>query len=373
MGLFGKTTQPIGLDIGGDSVKLCQLAYSDGVLGVVDCAQIAIPPSARKDYAEREAFLVDALAETVRSGKFHGREVVTALGCTELMIKSIRVPVMREDELAEMVPFEAADRFNMPASQLHTEFFVAGQVREGDETREEVIVLAADRTQISQHAAMLIRAKLIPVAVDIEECAIFRCFERFLRRAADANEANCFVDLGASATKVVITRGREVVFLKRIEVAGRQFDQAVADRLNLSFEEACALRRKASRDSEYSASDRQQIVRAIYDSIRPKLEDLCREIALCLRYYSVTFRGSRPDRITLVGGEANDSCLVEMLKQRLGIKTIVGEPFRGVRTDLVGAVIDRRMGMSEWAVSLGLSLKGLQMESEEQTRGEAAS
>jgi len=372
VGLFGKKTQPIGLDIGSDSVKLCQLALADGSLSVVDCAQIAIPRTVRDEPAQREAFLVETLTETIHTGSFHGREVVTALGCDELMVKSIRVPVMRSDELAEMLPFEAADRFNMPASQLHTEFLIAGQVREGDETREEVILLAADRARIAQHVAMLSRAKLIPVAVDIEECAVFRCFERFLRRAADAEEVNCFVDLGASASKVVITRGREVVFLKRVEVAGRQFDQAVADRLNLSFEEACALRRKVARDRDYSRQDRAQIIRAIYDSVRPELERLCREIALCLRYYSVTFRGSRPQQVTLVGGEANDACIIEMLKQRLGLKTVVGEPFRGVRTDLVGAAIDRRTGMSEWAGSLGLSLKGLQLDPEENSRGEAA-
>jgi type IV pilus assembly protein PilM len=369
VGIFSNKTQPIGVDVGSDSVKLSQLSLAGGGLVAVDFAQVAIPRSVRGDHSEREAFLVDALAEAVRNGRFRGRQVVTALGCSDLMVKSIRVPLMSQKELAETLPYEAADRFNMPAGQMHVEYLAGGEVREGDETREEIILLAADRTRIAQHVAVLTRAKLVPVAVDIEECAIFRSFERFLRRAADAEEVNCFVDLGASASKVVITRGREVVFLKRIEVAGHQFDQAVADRLSLSFEEACALRRKVARDSEYAQADRQQVSRAIYDSVRPELENLCREIALCLRYYSVTFRGSRPQQVTLVGGEANDVCIVQMLKQRLGLKTLVGEPFRGIRTDQISAGLDRRTSMSEWTVSIGLSLKGLDAEAAAQGMG----
>jgi type IV pilus assembly protein PilM len=372
VGSFANRTQPIGVDIGSDSVKLSQLALVGGGLVAVACAQISIPRAVRGEPAEREAFLADALGEAVGGGAFRGRQVVTALGGSDLMVKSIRVPPMSQKDLAETLPYEAADRFNMPAGQMHVEYLIAGQVREGDETREEIILLAADRTRIAQHVAMLRRAKLDPVAVDIEPCAIFRSFERFLRRAADAQEANCLVDLGASASKVVITRGREVVFLKRIEVAGRQFDQAVADRLSLSFEEAAALRRKVSREAGHGQSDHQQVGRAIYDSVRPELEALCREIALCLRYYSVTFRGSRPEQVTLVGGEASDGCIVEMLKQRLGLRTVVGEPLRGIRSDRIEAALDRRTAMSEWAVSIGLSLKGLDVEAAADSTGEAA-
>jgi type IV pilus assembly protein PilM len=360
------------VDIGSDSVRLCQVEARDGALSLVDCAQVAVPQSVRGQGAVEEAFLVDALGEAVRGSNFRGREVVSGLGCNSLMVKSIRVPVMGEQELAAMVPYEAADRFNMPAGQLHVEYLVAGEVREGEETRQEVILLAADRGLINQHVAMLSRAKLIPVAVDIEECAVFRSFERFLRRLGDAEEVNCFVDLGASMTKVTITRGREVVFLKRIDVAGRHFDQAVCERLSVSAEEAWALRRKVAHDPAYGQKDRQQVVRAIYDSIRPELERLCREIALCLRYYSVTFRGQRPQQVTLVGGEAADTCIVDMVKQRLGLKTVVGEPFRGIRTDTSGVRFDRRGGMAEWAVALGLSLKGLDLAAGAPAGGEAA-
>ena len=48
-----------------------------------------------------------------------------------------------------------------------------------------------------------------------------------------------------------------------------------------------------------------------------------------------------------------------MLAERLGVEVQVGDPFRGVRTDHLKRVLDRRGCLSEWTTSFGLSLKGL--------------
>ena len=56
------------------------------------------------------------------------------------------------------------------------------------------------------------------------------------------------------------------------------------------------------------------------------MEDLTKEISLCLRYYSVTFRGQRPSRVRLMGGEAHDPQLVTMLSGALSISVEAGAP-----------------------------------------------
>jgi Tfp pilus assembly PilM family ATPase len=62
--------------------------------------------------------------------------------------------------------------------------------------------------------------------------------------------------------------------------------------------------------------------------------------------------------MVFTGGEAHDPALPAALGDRLNIRTEVGDPFRGVRTDQLGPVLDRRGCRSEWATVFGLSLKG---------------
>ena len=86
------------------------------------------------------------------------------------------------------------------------------------------------------------------------------------------------------------------------------------------------------------------------------MEDLAREISLCLRYYSVTFRGHRPNRVRLVGGEANDPQLQSILNTALPIPAEAGRLMSSVKLDRMKPA-DRRGSLSEWSVALGLGLK----------------
>jgi hypothetical protein len=86
------------------------------------------------------------------------------------------------------------------------------------------------------------------------------------------------------------------------------------------------------------------------------MEELGREIALCLRYYSVTFRGQRPQKLKLLGGEAADPLLLGVLNASLGIPVEAGRPLFSVDTSRMDAC--DRMGFgSEWATAFGLALK----------------
>jgi hypothetical protein len=86
------------------------------------------------------------------------------------------------------------------------------------------------------------------------------------------------------------------------------------------------------------------------------MEALGREIALCLRYYSVTFRGHRPSKVRIFGGEAADPLLLGVLNAALSLPVEAGRPLFSVDTSRMDAS-DRMGFMSEWAQAFGLSLR----------------
>src|SRR5690606_9688168 len=83
-------------------------------------------------------------------------------------------------------------------------------------------------------------------------------------------------------------------------------------------------------------------------------EELGREIALCLRYYTVTFRGHRPSSVRVVGGEACDTPLIQQLASGLPIPVESWRPLASVDTKRMKSA-DRRGGMCDWATAFGLA------------------
>jgi type IV pilus assembly protein PilM len=159
------------------------------------------------------------------------------------------------------------------------------------------------------------------------------------------------------------------VFIKAIDIGGRAFDEAVASQLNLGLAEAAELRARVmqehakslggSRKSDHGDSEepRSDVDWTIRDAVRGKVEDLAREIALCLRYCSVTFRGLRPNTVLMAGGEVYDPAVTELLVDNLGVECNVAQPMRGIDVSSVMSGMGRGMPMCEWAVASGLAMR----------------
>jgi type IV pilus assembly protein PilM len=347
--------QPIGLDLGSAEVRMLQLEEVGGELSVASAAAATVPPETPADPQDRIRALHPVLQRLLRQGRFRGRRVVAMLPRTIVQVKNLRLPPMPAGELDSAMRLEAPNLFGCDAERMCLHYLPAGEVRQGGETRQELIVVAARSAQVDQYVEQIHRCGLIVESIDFEPCALFRGVDRFIRRKEDQNEVQVLVDIGLSRSCVVIARGREITFYKQIDMGGRQFNDAVAAKLGISLEEASSLRRRLAETP--NAPLRSDPVRqAVYDAVRTPVEELGREISLCLRYYSVTFRGQRPERMRLLGGEACDIQLQRLLSGTVAIPVETGRPLFSIDTSRMEAA-ERRGTMSQWAVALGLSLR----------------
>jgi type IV pilus assembly protein PilM len=90
------------------------------------------------------------------------------------------------------------------------------------------------------------------------------------------------------------------------------------------------------------------MARRIHQATRPVVDKLMGELAMCVRYHSVTFRGQPLERLVLGGGEASAQ-LLEVFQKRLGCE--LSDPLRLFQT----AVNRGRLG--QWDVAAGLALR----------------
>jgi type IV pilus assembly protein PilM len=359
---------PIALDIGTDSIKMLQLDESNGGLIARACGQWQFP-MVISDPDQRKEMIVEAVREMLQRGDFKGRRSVSSLSGDDVDIKNVRLNSASGQELEKALQWEAQDRFAFDVAPDRLKYLNAGQVRNGAETRNEIIMLAASEKSVEEHLDMLGAMGLEPNHIYPEPIAVFRMAQRSLRRQADRDTVSVILDLGARATRVIVARGRQIVFIKVIDIGGRAFDDAVAAQLSLDLSDAVELRTRVMQehakslsgnrksDREDSEETRSDVDWTIRDAVRGKVEELAREIALCLRYCSVTFRGLRPNSVLLSGGEVYDPAVMELLNDYLGIECNMSQPLRGIDVSRVVLGMDRGMPMCEWALASGMAMR----------------
>jgi len=374
--------RPIGLDIGHNSIKMIQLAVNGGHVSVLAADKARIDPRIDGNARERRSFVVSKIKQMLTNGNFRGKKVVSCLPSDRLKITSLRLAEAESERIEQALRKEVTQRFGLDPDKDAVSYVLVGDVRQGDEIKSELILFAADNEAIKDHISLIEEAGLRPVAIDLVPSALFRSFERSLQRQEDRERTTVFVDVGSRFTTVVFGHGREISFVKQISIGGDNFNQEIATKLGIGINEAERLRGKLRMErttnadrgiwtsgqgsagdeslvdntalENLDASTRQVMV----DAISVVAEQLAREISLCFRYYTVTFRGKRVERAVFSGGEAYENILINILKRQLAVEIEVAQPLRGFDLMNLNFGNDRRGLLCEWAIAVGLGLKG---------------
>ncbi len=367
---FSSSVGPIGIDIGARGIRLLQVREQAGDIDAVGAATLNYSTPTDDPAWRRE--LADALQHAVMHGGFNGRKCVLSLARCDLSVQPVRLPRMPEADLRQALRWEAAERFGLPRDRCEVDYVRTGAAPTGGEARDEFLVVASSHDSLNRWLEPILEAGLRPVAVDAWFAAVARAYSRMYRRESDEETVRALIEVGASGSTIMILRGDQVAFCKPLTFSGQDMDRAVAAQLRIEPTIAADLRAQriraaAGQNTDYDATTD----RAIFDAVRPLLGDLVREGTMCLRYYGVTFRGRPPELFVLSGGEAFEPHLDEMIAQ--SCKATVQ------RDDSVGtlsrlhAQVARRLGpdaglAGSWAVSAGLSMRGLAIARQDRRR-----
>lgn len=337
---------PIGVDVGTRSIKLMQFSLDRRT--IVDFARWDFPPLAVGDPAERLRLVSKALVQLREGRNFRGREAVLCLHADQLFVQNIRIPKAPADQIEELVHAEIEPRLPFPLEECELRYVVSADVRQGDAIKREVIVMACHLPILERLLDAVIAGGLRPIAVDVEPWAVMRAYDNQYRRDEDQGQRVMYVHIGSANTSVVISQEQDVLFVKYLELGGQHMDEAVARSLELPLGDAVGLRRHNG-DRRAEQQD-PEIARSVSAAVRPVVDRLCNELAMCVRYHSVTIRGKALSRVVVTGGEATQT-LAETLSRRLDMKCELGDPLRSY---------ERGPGQhhrSLWDVVAGLSLR----------------
>lgn len=362
-------SSPVGLDISPDGVRMLQFESTEAPLKVLSGAfwrpnMREIKSGVDSDHA------IQAVREIFHAGRFRGRHVVTAISSEDVHIRSIRIANVRPERLYANVLEEARSIFDFDTKNL-AKLFILGStpLLHEDKDVREIVLLAIENQVISQRRELLEKMGLELEGIDTEPTALFRAFQRFLRRRSDRNTTNAIVNVGVDSTLVIVSRGAEICFLKKIDIGTRKLTAAVGEYLGLSFEDATRLRCYLMEENikhshsmglvnpvQGNQSPTSSLLWSVHDSVRRRIDALVLDIGLSLRYCSTNFGCPRIEKVTLTGPGAWDPSLIYMLGESLGLRSEVAQPMRSIDVSQCAIFDDRRGVLSDWTNCVGLSL-----------------
>ncbi len=354
--LFRGKSHPIGIDIGHDCVRMIQLSRNGQTVRVEGAEQEPIDPQLAVGSEPYRKAIVLAVRAMRSRGRFVGNQAVSCLPGDSLRIKSLRLDSVESERIEELVYGDVAQRFGLDPDRDEIRYLFAGSVYQGEEIKNEVIFFGMNRTHLTNHMSLLEEAGLEPAAIDSMPCALFRSFQWTLRRQEDREVVSVLVDLGVHYTTVIIGKGTTIALVKQIPLAESHLMSRVAEGLGISHSEVIQLIGKLREPGASGVDSFTQ--RSVMGAMSQTIEDLAREISLCFKYYAVTFRGERPSEVIFAGGNLFEAALMDSLRRQLNMEICIAEPMRGF--DLSRVTFDRRPNpqMCEWAVAVGLALKG---------------
>ena len=291
---WNRSVGPIGLDLGAESPRAMQVRHGPDAARRVVTASV----DAGDDLARRAV----QSAVAMRRAGFVGREVVVALPSSVTRMHVTRMPVALGENAQSAVAWEAAQRHDLPHERVVADAVATGAPSQHGDGKEEQLVVAADADDVERAMSALIDAGFDPIAAEPRFMSVARAASRRARRDADAGLVRAVLHVEQQGTMIMVLRGDRVAFCREIPIGGETLDRAVSARLAVPLEAAAGLRAHRIAAARGTATPVDPVAdEAALAATRATIDALAGEVALCLRYYGVTFRGGQPSRVVISG------------------------------------------------------------------------
>jgi len=322
---MAKSKLAVGLDIGSSSVKLVHLKESKRGYQLVAYGSAPLPPEVIVDGAlMNSTAIVQAIQELVAQQKVKAKEVAIGVRGHSVIIKKISLPRMSQEELDESIQWEAEQYIpfdvkdvNIDTQILTPEADAAGQM--------DVLLVAAKKDMINDYTAVCAEAGVAATVVDVDAFAVQNAFETNYETAP--GQPVVLINVGAAVTNINVVMNGMATFTRDITMGGNAFTEEIQKQVNISYEEAEAL--KVGGQGEVDAVVPQEVERVI----QGVADQMGGEIQRSLDFFAATAPESHVARVFLSGGTARIPALFKVVEQRAGVPVEVLNPFKKIEVD----------------------------------------
>jgi len=342
--VFAKTKRTIALDIGASSVKVVELLQRGREARLVNFGMAPLEDETIVDGEIMDrALVIAAIREVFAARGIQRRRVVSAISGRGVIVKKIAMERMSDEEAAEAIYWEAEQHVPYDVSDVVLDFKILNTNL--GPTQMQVLLVAAKRNVVMNHAEILREAGLVPDAVDVHAFAVQNAVER--NHDLVPAEVLALLNTGAEVCNLSIVRDGTPLYTQDLATGGNRLIHKIQRAHQVKREEAY----RALLGPDSGTLDTAAL-----------LAEFCSELATAvdksLTYLQSTGEVERLDRLLLSGGLTRIPGFVERMAAEQEVPVERVNPLQRVRYDAaLFSGEDPRQIAPQLAVAVGLGLR----------------
>jgi type IV pilus assembly protein PilM len=395
----------VGLDIGSKFIKAVQLTETNGQYKVTEFGIAEVNP---------QVSIPDTVMDLFARKRFKTKRVVSSVSGRFVFVRYINMPVMTEEELGNAAKYELGKYIPVEVDEvLHdSQKLEELAAQEGAEPEMRVLLVAAKRTFVDEHVAVLETAGLQPAVVDVDSFALGNAYELsglINPQAIAAGKLVALADIGASKTTINIMSDSMSYFTREFYKGGDDLTESISKRLSVEAREAETMKRsmapgvmagggpptpagpspivlvsseEAERLRETSTRRRPESTGGVpivilekgdtmkyrgaaagsdpndlHDAVSSVLDDICHDINISIDYFENQY-DKKVDEVFITGGTANCAGLQETLERTVQKPVTKWNPVHLLEMELpADSQQEMQDNPSQVAIALGLAAR----------------
>lgn len=352
----------VGIDIGSSSIKVVQLRRKNGRAVLETYGELALGPYAELEVGRATKLTPEKIVEAINDVLTEANATTTSCALSipmrQSLVSIIRMPQMKDSQLAQMIPIEARKYIPVPISEVSLDWFVIPKidaepddylgVPEGEHKlpQVEVLVVAIHNDVLQSYSSIVTNAKLDASFFEIE---MFSTVRSVIEPGDNTPVLIC--DMGAGITKVYIVERGVIRDSHVINRGSQDITLNISQSLSVSVEFAEKLKRNYGRNTR----EQDQQIKEIIDLVMlPVLSEINTVLLTFQKRYN-----KNVSKAFLIGGGAMLYGIDQRAQERLAIPVLYGDPFAKVETPAFLEGVLKQTGLA-FATAIGLALRKLQ-------------
>ena len=341
----------LGIDISSFAVKILELSGSRGSLCVEGYGHELLPANALEGNVIKD---IDAVAECIKkvivNSKLTAKQVAVAVPDSAVISKVVQINDGLSDlEMEELVVIEADKYIPYPIDEINLDYEIQGHSAKNSAVLD-ILIVASRAENVNSRIEAITRAGLEVKVVDVESYAVERVAQLFSKDlpAGGQDKIVPIIDIGANYTHLFVLNNMKLVFSREEKFGGMQLIESIAERYNMSLEQAFTAKNDNNLPNDY-----------VTEVLEPFKEMVLLQIKRTLQFFYSTSQYSFVDHILLAGGVAREAGIAGLIQEQLHVPTTVVNPLssmsfgKNINADLLN--IDAPSLM----VACGLALRNI--------------
>jgi len=316
MALFGRKKTTVGLDIGSGLIKVAVIDHSKREPELV---RVAVTPLLADAIVEGEVMdpgiVADAVQAALSSAGIDQKEVVTAVGGRDVIIKKISIERVKEQQARELMRWEAEQHVPFDMESVELDFQILDP--DGDGVEMSVLLVAAKRELIESKVRVLTDAGLQPMVMDVDAFALHNAFE--VNHPDAMNGVVGLLNIGHDVANINILDDGVPLLTRDLTVGTRRFREDLQRERGLSADAAQAL---------IQGYDRSPHLDSV---IEGRGEEIAVGVERAAAYLAQNSRAGAMRALYTCGGGSRIPGLNDMLAQRLRLRVQQANPLANLK------------------------------------------